>query len=164
MNRTFRKQQTGWKKSSDFPLRFSSKMGSRKQKTRRNLHIVVSEPWNLSPVYIFLLFLFKEYFMCVGALPACLSVCAPLHVCLVPGRQKVSDSLDWVADSCELPRGFWESNLGHLEEQPVPLLWSHLSSPTLLYLTRFRILRYFLFSYAFSLSLCVCVTDFQCSF
>lgn len=43
-------------------------------------------------------------------------------VCLVPtGPEENIRSLETeVADICELPCGCWESNLGLLEEQPVP--------------------------------------------
>jgi len=48
--------------------------------------------------------------MCVGVLPACMP---GAH-----GSQKAGlDPLE--QDSCELPCGCWESNLGSLEEQPV---------------------------------------------
>jgi hypothetical protein len=44
------------------------------------------------------------YFMCIGVLPACIES---------PGTR--------VVDSCEMPCGCWELNLGSLKEQPMLL-------------------------------------------
>ena len=41
-----------------------------------------------------------------------------LHVCL---HEVVRYPETGVTDSCELPCGYWELNLGPLKEQPVPL-------------------------------------------
>lgn len=48
----------------------------------------------------------------------CLYFCVPL-TCLVPGRPEEDDrsSRTGIKDGCELPSGFWELNLGPLEEQ-----------------------------------------------
>ena len=46
----------------------------------------------------------------------CISVC--LYICLCEG---VGSPGTGATDNCELPCGYWELNLGPLEEQPVLL-------------------------------------------
>lgn len=72
--------------------------------------------------------IFFIVFMCMGMLSACIMY----NICAVPdkarrGRQIPGTSVTY---SCELPCGFWDSNLSPLEEQFVllttkPPLQSH---------------------------------------
>lgn len=68
---------------------------------------------------------FKFCFLCMNALPACMSVPYAYLVPTEPLRgQPVPGS--GVIDNCESRCGCWEVNLGHLKEQPV--LWPFLTS------------------------------------
>lgn len=53
----------------------------------------------------------------------CLSILPPyMHGCLVPtGQKRALDPLGLELQSCELPCGCWEENLGHLQKQFVLL-------------------------------------------
>lgn len=69
----------------------------------------VSGPtFNLSQIHLF-------YFMCVNVLSAFISV----HHCQVPEevRGEVESPGTGAMGGCEIPAGFWESNLGLLQEQ-----------------------------------------------
>lgn len=68
-------------------------------------------------------------FMCVGDLSACMPVCHVYVWCSQrPGKGLVSSSAR-ATDAREPPCRCWGSNLGPVEEQPVLLTVSHLSSP-----------------------------------
>lgn len=69
--------------------------------------------------------------MFVSVLPTCTSM-YHMHA-LCSQRPEEGDRLSGtgVTDGCELPRGCWEQNPGHLQEQPVPLTWGDLLSPQL---------------------------------
>lgn len=57
--------------------------------------------------------------MCLNVLPPCMPVC---HCVLGAHRnqKRAFDPLKFaVIDSCKLPGGFWESNSGSQEDQPV---------------------------------------------
>ena len=63
--------------------------------------------------------------MCRGVLPACIIM---YHLCVwyfQKPKEVVGPPGARATDSCEVPYGFWESNLGLLEKQ----LLSHLFSP-----------------------------------
>jgi hypothetical protein len=57
----------------------------------------------------------------------CLYVCLDTttwvsHVCLHGGQKRAANPLELeLENGCELPCGYWESNLSPLEEQPVLL-------------------------------------------
>lgn len=70
-------------------------------------------------ILFFLIICFHFLHVCCFA---CVCVCA-VRACNTHRKQKrASDpSGTEVAAGCELPRGFWEQNTVHQQEQPVPL-------------------------------------------
>ena len=59
--------------------------------------------------------------MCVSVLPAFVSVCTTFTKCPQRPEEGVRSPGTGITEGCELPRGYWELNLGPLEEQPVYL-------------------------------------------
>ena len=59
--------------------------------------------------------------MCLCALPACMYVYHVCAWCLWRPEEGIRSPGTGVTDGCEPPYGYWESNLGPLEEQQVLL-------------------------------------------
>ena len=64
---------------------------------------------------------FKFLFMCMGVLPACMSLHQVFPWCFQRSEEGVQFPVIIVTDNCGLPHGSWYLILGPLEEQPVLL-------------------------------------------
>lgn len=78
----------------------------------KNSQCFLTAKSSLQPLLLLLLFMIHFHFMYIGVLP---------HVCLCEG---VRSSESEITDSCELPHGHWELNLGPLQKQSEPSLQS----------------------------------------
>lgn len=73
--------------------------------------------------------LFYKYFRCMVALPACMFVPCVCTWCLWRPEEGIGFPRTGFAGSCEASCGFWEFNLGPLEEQLVILITKHCFMP-----------------------------------
>lgn len=79
-----------------------------------------------------LFFILKNIYLFLSSMSvSVLLTCKYPHICLVPVevREGISFSEMGITDTCELPYGCWEPNLGSLQKQQVLLTMSNFSVP-----------------------------------